>query len=481
MTGMKKLLASFALILLFVVLFSVAAAPVVANTVSGGHNTIGVTAPSTTWYFAEGYTGGQFDEWILLQNSATSRANVTVTFMKRDGSTLVVNTTVDVNSRHTIHVDEYLPDAEVSAQVSSDQPIVAERAMYFNYGGRDGGHSSIGVEAPSTTWYLAEGYTGGSFDTYVLIQNPNPEPAEIAATYMLHNGSFTTGYTVAGNSRYTIHLDYFIPDSEVSTKLESTNGVPVVAERTMYFNIGGRPGGHDSIGVTSASTSWYLAEGFTGGGFDEWILLQNPNPGSADVDILYAVRNGAPQYQQYRVPAESRYSIHVDEIPGLDSAEVSAQVNSSLPIIAERAMYFDYDGRKGGHDSIGAKATSDTWYFAEGYTGGQFDEWLLIQNPSSQSANILITYCVRPGGPIWPTIEYWYSVPPHSRYSIHVNEAPRLGNAEVSAKIESDQPVIAERSMYFSYELPGETEPLYLVTRAIDGDTIKIEGGQRGR
>ncbi len=42
----------------------------------------------------------------------------------------------------------------------------------------------------------------------------------------------------------------------------------------MYFN--GRKAGHDTIGVTNPSQNWYLAEGYTGGNFDEWILIQNP-------------------------------------------------------------------------------------------------------------------------------------------------------------------------------------------------------------
>ncbi len=63
----------------------------------------------------------------------------------------------------------------------------------------------------------------------------------------------------------------------------------------------------------------------------------------------------------------------LDGLPGLSDAEVSTKVTSTVPVVAERAVYFDYFGKPGGHDSIGVIAPADTWYLAEGYTGGTFD------------------------------------------------------------------------------------------------------------
>jgi len=58
---------------------------------------------------------------------------------------------------------EGLSDAEVSTKLTTDEdtPVVAERAVYFSYGsGWDGGHDTMAVPSPSTTWCFAEGYTG---------------------------------------------------------------------------------------------------------------------------------------------------------------------------------------------------------------------------------------------------------------------------------------------------------------------------------
>ena len=71
------------------------------------------------------------------------------------------NYPVKKTSRYTVDVNtEVGADQDVSCVVTSDQPIVAERPMYFNYHGKwTGGHDVVGAPAPATTFYFAEGTT----------------------------------------------------------------------------------------------------------------------------------------------------------------------------------------------------------------------------------------------------------------------------------------------------------------------------------
>ncbi|MCG2795339.1 MAG: hypothetical protein L6427_05670, partial [Actinomycetia bacterium] len=63
-------------------------------------------------------------------------------------------------------------------------------------------------------------------------------------------------------------------NQDVSMKVESNRDI--VAERPMYFNYHGWcTGGTDEVGVSEPGTTWYLAEGATHPGFDEWICIQN--------------------------------------------------------------------------------------------------------------------------------------------------------------------------------------------------------------
>jgi hypothetical protein len=97
----------------------------------------------SVWYLAEGYTGGGFETYVLVQNPGDETRNVTMTFMEPGGRNTVRTYRIAPRSRYTVDVNEVLPDAEVSTRVTADGPVIVERAMYFN--GRSGGTDSIGV------------------------------------------------------------------------------------------------------------------------------------------------------------------------------------------------------------------------------------------------------------------------------------------------------------------------------------------------
>ena len=225
------------------------------------------------------------------------------------------------------------------------------------------------IPGPSKTWYLAEGYTGenefvGDFETWILVQNPNPSPANLTLTLMQPDGeTVDREFTALPNSRLTISVDGILPAAECSARIQSDQDI--VVERAMYFN--GRKAGHATIGVTNPSQNWYLAEGYTGGNFDEWILIQNPGDTDAATTLYLRPQGGSQETRKYNIPAHSRQTVHVDEI--LEDAQVSAQVSASAPVVVERAQYLnDYFG---GTCTIAARNVSYQWYFAEGYTGGR--------------------------------------------------------------------------------------------------------------
>ena len=197
-----------------------------------------------------------------------------------------------------------------------------------------------------TRWYMSEGYTGKdlfypgeSFDTYILIQNITGEEAEVEATFMRE---FTTpvvqNYTVPGESRFTIHLNE-VPgcaNHHISTRLVSTNGVDIAAERSMYFNYYGKKGGSDSIGVTDPSKTWILPEGYTGDNnypgetFNTYILLENPDTETATVDLSYFREGTTPIKQTVTVDPDTRYTVKLDEVPGCENHHISTYISSDV-------------------------------------------------------------------------------------------------------------------------------------------------------
>ena len=303
---------------------------------------------------------------------------------------------------------------------------------------RTWGHDSVGVPNPSQLWYLAEGCTNGGFETWVLVQNPNSFPANVSLTYMTEGGAVQgPSATLAANSRKTFYVADYVPDCwDVSTMV--TSDEPIIAERSMYGN--GRIWGHDSIGVSATSTEWYLAEGCTNGGFETWVLVQNPNDGPATVNLSYMTQNGLVNGPTKTLKANSRQTFYVaDYVP--DCWDVSTKVTSDNQVVAERSMYGNK--RTWGHDSIGVSTPATEWFLAEGCTNGGFETWVLVQNPNNVPATVNLSYMTQNGLVNGPT----KTLKANSRQTFYVADyVPDCW--DVSTVVGSDQPVIAERSMY---------------------------------
>ncbi|MHB8895303.1 MAG: hypothetical protein ACYC99_09040 [Candidatus Geothermincolia bacterium] len=342
---------------------------------------------------------------------------------------------------------------DVSMKITAPRNIVAERPIYFNYHGwcKDGS-VELGVKAPDKVWYLAEGATHPGFEEWICIQNPGATAANVNITYMFPGGGTQPqNLQVAPFSRSTIDVNAAVgPNKDVSAKV--TSNQPIVAERPMYFNYhSGWDGGSISSGVASLSKTWYLAEGATQPGFEEWISLMNPGTLATDVTITYMFPGGATQVQKVHMAPTSRETVLVNNVVG-PNKDVSAKVEATEPIIAERPMYFLYHGAWSGGDSqVGATAPANSWFLAEGTTrsnqyDGAFEEWISIQNPGNTAATVNFKYMF-PGGATQAAAK---SIAAHSRETVLVNGV--VGpDKDVSVQLTSDTPIVVERPMYFNY------------------------------
>jgi virginiamycin B lyase len=361
---------------------------------TGGHDVVGASAPDPAFYFAEGTCRPNFDPYICIQNPGGTDAAISITYMKGDGTTDSQTTTVAADSRSTIRVRDRLGEGDdashdFSAKVActNGQKIIAERPMYFNYAGVwTGGHDVIGATSAARDWFFAEGTCRANFDPYICIQNPGGADARVTITYMKGDGTTASeGLTVNKHSRSTVKVKDRLGEGDdashdFSAQVSCTNGQTIIAERPMYFNYAGLwTGGHDVIGATAASSEFYFAEGTCRPDFEPYFCIQNPGAADANVTITYMKGDGSTDTQALTVVKHSRYTVKVKDKLGEanDAAhDFSAKVSctNGQKIIAERPMYFNYQGYTqlnwtGGHDVIGAATPAKTWYFAEGYTG----------------------------------------------------------------------------------------------------------------
>ncbi len=120
----------------------------------GGHNSIGSTSPSETWYLAEGSTGGTFETWVLVQNPGQDTANIQLTYMTDSGERPGPTDQIPAGNRRTYRVNDTVPDEfNVSTRVTSDKDVIAERSMYWEMSiqQRIGQMFMIGIDGTTLT------------------------------------------------------------------------------------------------------------------------------------------------------------------------------------------------------------------------------------------------------------------------------------------------------------------------------------------
>ncbi len=432
-------------------------------------------ATSPIWYFAEGSAGNSFQEYITLYNPNSTQTTASLTYLFQSSRpSQVVTHTVNAFSRFTVNVNLDVgvpstgPQQSFATIVRSDVPLVAERPMYFTVAGITSGSDVLGAtNTNSSTYYFAEGDARPGYYTWVSILNPSAmDTAHVTIRY--YSGGSRVGYQlidVGPMKRATGSPNSIGLTQSVAIQVESSIGI--VVERPMYFNAnvpaaGGMTTGAASlVGATSPGNDWLFAEGYTGGRFQEYLILANFAYTDTTANVKLEYQNGSTQTVPVTVKALSQTFFDVNNayahpLPGTTpTPEVSAEVTASTPsIVVERLMYFHSGSQlSGGTDVIGepGPASHSLYNFAEGFVINNFSEFLTIQNPTGASETASITLFVNK-----TIIKATRALPPHSRTTVDINKligpigSPESWRYEVAMTVEATSGVIvAERPMYF--------------------------------
>jgi hypothetical protein len=416
-------------------------------------------------------TSYNFFPFICIANPNAVSTWAEVTFYDEQGEYLTIYREVPGDARITIdcNANRYLRDKNLAVRVRSvdGTPLLAERPMYFRYGGwMDGGSDAFGTRQASKTWYFAEGYTSDTspFQEYICLGNFGTQTARGTLTLMpLKGDPVEVEVVIEAGARKTYCINSYIR-GEVAVKVETDQ--PVVAERSVYFRYASMngefvaDGGHTKPGLNSLSSQWYFAEGHVSKDFEEWISMANPNPEPAEATITFITPAGKRGTRKVELPALSRRTVLVNESFS-SASDVSVVVDCDRAIACERVMYFDYNGGwDDGHVSPGNTKPALKWMFAEGSAYPGIHEYVLIVNPGDKAATVKAAYLLGPGE---GTHSEEYTVGPGSRATVSVNsELAAFGNpSQVALELTSDQPVVVERVMYFDMGRGGgRREPI---------------------
>ncbi len=359
---------------------------------NSGSDVLGVTAPGTTFYFADLATGaqvggGSYSSFLPILNPGTTAANVKATYYAAGQVVGTQKVTVKAGSRATIWPSQASPKLppRVSVVLTSSVPVVSERPTYFsgigagNAGVVSGGADVIGVQQLSTDWLFAEGYTGGQFQENFVLANLDPAQKATTATITLeYDTGASKSFTVAVNALSQVvwnvnaHSGGAGTSQSVSAEITSS-GAQLAVEREMYYGYNhsgdGRvtqaTGGTDVLGLVKSAMSndYSFAEGYTNLGYDEWLTIQNPTTANETVNVTVSNAVGTVYTYAVQVSAHSRYTVDMVAMvqqhlfhsgDGYNGFEISMAVQSSSgPFVVERPMYWNASGTQGGSDVIG--------------------------------------------------------------------------------------------------------------------------------
>jgi methionine-rich copper-binding protein CopC len=228
------------------------------GTFAGGSASSGSPSLSTQWYFGEGATGPFFHAFLSLLNPGPTAATATVTYHMSDGSTASKAYDVPAEDRRTIYFNgEADSDATLAAlangpvwfTVSSTQPIVGERAMWWSTWPWYEGHAAVGSTTSDVAWGVAEGRHGGpeNDQTYVLVGNAAGTDGQVRVT-LIPDGAApqTRDLTIAAGARLTIgvgELFGLTGATTFSVTVESIGAtpVPLVVDYARYRSVNGIP------------------------------------------------------------------------------------------------------------------------------------------------------------------------------------------------------------------------------------------------
>ena len=410
--------------------------------------------PSTRLYLAGGELAPGVRSLLQALNPSNRAAAVSITLYFADGTVGHASVTLGAHSQRQVPLDSLTAHrGAVGLVLSATAPIAAQLTLLRT--GRDG-DSILARAGLDATWYLAEGYTGGSFHETVAILNPNPIRAARVTLRLLAlggRGSRTVVVSVPAHSEQVVDVNRLLPGRSLSIVATSDRGI--VVERGLTFSRLGRGRGAATgfglttrAGVNVASSSWLFAEGSTANRFETFLTILNPGTTAAHVTARFYGRMGnLLGSKTLTVAGLSRANIRLNGL--MNANGIASTVMADQPIVVERPEYFGSPNAAGvaGSDVFGSNGSATRWSFPGGRADGN-SEFLLLFNPSAQAIPVALTFYGADGR----TVNKSVMLRPNERATLDVRRlAPRMAALHgVTLRSPDGQGFVVEQTVFAS-------------------------------
>ncbi len=298
-----------------------------------------------------------------------------------------------------------------------------------------------------STWYCVGGTaTGGAAALSVVVANIGETPRQGVITWYPSEGTpVVTDLRIEGYRSATFPVPGEVTGPYVSATVELDGG-DVAVEHA----VAGPRGANAAPCASGPSPNWFFANGSTARDASQVLMVFNPFPADAVIDVTFATNEGndAPTpLQGLPVAPRSMKAIDLGERRrDLTATSVRARTGQ---VVVERLQSFD-----GSADRMGlslepaASGPATIWRFPRGFYDAVTSERWHIYNPGDREAQVSIE--ITPDDPALLPEPIDLVIPPESRTTVDAAEQARVpAGAGYSSQVRSlnGVPIVAEREV----------------------------------
>ncbi|MBW2997066.1 hypothetical protein KY349_01855, partial [Candidatus Woesearchaeota archaeon] len=305
------------------------------STYSGGFGSPAATEPSSTWYFAEGYTSGMVKTYIHVLNPSEKETEVDVTLYYDNGEKKTFSEHLPALKSLRIDLKENtMPEKRFGIKLSSAVPVIASTANFNKH--FSAGTGGIGSTSTAKRWYFPAGYTSIDATQFLNILNPSLGVSHMTVTLYYSDGSTRSfDETVDPGSKKMILLNNYAEKLEwFSTVVESDVGV--VAELTHYDD--SYSAGHGGVGSAKPVTTAYFSSGLVDEKVKTSLAVFNPSDKEAELEINFFYSDGSVTVLPFNAPSMMRSTVDIAG-KAVEGKLFGINVKSSEPVVVQEFIY----------------------------------------------------------------------------------------------------------------------------------------------
>jgi 4-amino-4-deoxy-L-arabinose transferase-like glycosyltransferase len=294
-----------------------------------------VSAPaSRTSYFAGVVSSGSEQAELDLLNTGPA-GTARITAYAEDGRVVRRSVSFTADAEQLVPLGGLFSSAAAfGVEIAATHPLVA--TIVEQRAGRSAS-TLQGTISPARRWYLADGYTGNTFQEHIAILNPDQRAARVSLDLVPQAGqpARLVQVTVPAHTLYRTNISTLVNRRSIGAIVTADS--PVVLERTLDFGVD-YSGSTTAAGIATPVTSWTFASQTYDAEHQAFFAILNPAKAAAQVTITFYDRQGDLQgVRSALVPAHARGNI---QITGMQQAgSVTAVATSTVPVVIEEPVY----------------------------------------------------------------------------------------------------------------------------------------------